>query len=146
VRAFACISVRPADWAKTLTGRPAPQPHRHGAEEALLGQIGDIEPFSREHVALAKRIDIAPARGVESLVDVNVEHEIHIFQASVALPVKLCIYRALDDQQAIRLAQLERDPNRLREDDPFEWLEPHLVGKHHQLATAGQEPADVDPV
>jgi hypothetical protein len=76
-------------------------------------------------------------RGIETLVDINVQLEIHIFQASVALPVKLCVYRTVNDQHTVRLAQLERDPDRLREDDSFEWLEPDLVGNHHQLATAG---------
>jgi len=111
-----------------------------------MGQIGHVEPFSRQHVALPKRLDLAPARGIETLVDINLQFEIHIFQASVALPVKLCVYRSLNDQHPVRLAQLELDPDRLREDDSFERFEPDLVGKHHQLATAGQEPADVDLV
>jgi hypothetical protein len=59
-RAFARIPVRPADCAESFAIGSASQSHRQRADHALLRQIGYIQAFTGQHVALTERIDFPP--------------------------------------------------------------------------------------
>jgi hypothetical protein len=112
----------------------------------LLRKIGHIEPVARQHVALAERVDVAPARGIEPFVHLDVDHQIDVLEAAVALAVDPGIDSARDHEHPVRLTQLELHLDRFGENEPFEGLERHFVSDRHELAAAGEQPADVDLV
>jgi len=72
--------------------------------------------------------------------------QVHVLQASVALAVCPRIDAAIDRQHAVGLTKFQPDANRVRKDDPFEGFDWDLIGHQHDLATAGEETADIDPV
>ena len=111
-----------------------------------MRQVGDVEPFSGQNVALTKRLRVPAAHGIQSLVDVHVNLHVHLLQASVALAVRPRIDAAVDRQHAVGLTKLQPDSNRVRKDYPFERFDWDLVGHQHHLATAAEETADIDPV
>jgi hypothetical protein len=145
-RAFARIPIRPASRAEAPAVRTASQAHRQRAQDALLRQVRDVQAIAGEDVALPKRVDLASVRWIEPLLDVDVDLHIHVLQASAALTMHMGVDGSLDGEHPVRLAQLERDADGLRKGDPFERLDPHLVGNEHKLAAACEETADINPM
>jgi hypothetical protein len=80
---------------------------------------------------------------IEPLVEVDVDFEVHVLQTSIALTVHPRVDGPLDREHPIRLAELEVNPNRFREDHPFKRLDSYLILDHHELAAPSQQPADV---
>ena len=109
-------------------------------------EIRHVEPLTRQDVALAKRLIVTPVGRVEPLVDVDVNLQIDVFQTGVAGAVNASVHGSFDRQHSVGFAQLQRHANRLGKGHPLERLDRHFVGNHHQLATAGEEPANVNPV
>jgi len=72
------------------------------------------------------------------------DSNVDVFQACVALPVDPGIDASFHGQHPVGLMELEFDPDRLREDDPFKWLNWDVVGNDHLLTAAGQQTTDVD--
>jgi hypothetical protein len=111
-----------------------------------LSEVRHVEPLTRQDVVLAERLIVTPTGGVEPLVDVDVDLQIDVFETRAAWAAKPSVDGSFDHEHTVGLAQFQRHPNRLRECDPLERLERHFVGDHHQLAPAGEKPADVNPV
>ena len=143
-RAFARVPVGPANRAKPSALRVAPESHGQGAQHALLRQIGHVQARARQDVALPKGLDFAAVPGVEPLVDVDVNPNIDVFEASIARAMYARVDASLDRQHAIRLMKLQLDVNGLGKLEPLEGLDRYLVGYQHELAAARQQSADVD--
>jgi hypothetical protein len=130
-RAFAHIPIRPAYAAKTEAIFLASQPQRQGAEHRLLREIRHVKPLTRQDVAVAKWIVVAPARRIEPLVHVEVNFQLHVFETSATWAANASVHGSLDREHSVRLAQLQRNPDRFGERDSLERLDRHLVGNHH---------------
>jgi hypothetical protein len=129
-----------------LTLRAAPKTQRQGAEHILLRQVRHIEALTRQYVTLPERVFVAPMRGVEPLVQIHVKRQIDVFQAAIALAMDSCVHASFHNEHPIRLTQFKPYASRVRKEDSFERLDRHLVVYQHELATAGEQPADVDLV
>jgi hypothetical protein len=96
-----------------------------------LSEVRHVEPLARQDVALAERVVVSPVRGVEPLVDVDVNLQFDIFETRAAWAVNASVHGSFDCKHSVRLTQLQRHPNRLRKCDPLERLERHFVGDYH---------------
>jgi hypothetical protein len=143
-RAFARVPIGPANGAKAAALRAAAESHRQGTQHALLRQIGDVETRARHDVALTERIDFTTVRGVEPLVNIDVNPQIDVLEAGIAMSVHASVDASLYGQHTIGLVKLQLDANGLRKLKPFKRLDGHLVGDHHKLAAARQQTADID--
>jgi hypothetical protein len=145
-RTFARVAVRPAGGTEPATLRAASQTHGQSRQQALLRQIRHVEPIAGQDVTLSERIDVAPVRGVEPFIHVDVDLKIHVFEARIALAMDPRVDGTFDDEHSVRLPELEFYPNRLWKLQPLKRLDRHLVGDRHDLAAAREEPADVNLV
>lgn len=112
----------------------------------MLRQIRNVEPFPGENVTLPERVDVAPVRGVEPLVDLDVHLEVDLLETGIACSEHPRIHGAFNREHPVGLMKLEPDAGGFRKGEALERFDGHLVFHNHELAAAGEQPADVNPV
>jgi hypothetical protein len=112
----------------------------------LLRKICDIQPVSRQNVALSERIGFGAEVRIESLGNVEAQRPFDIIQARIALSMGQRLDLAFDIENPIDAPHFEMHARAFRKVDAFERLERHLVVDDQKLAASGQQAPNIDLV